>query len=61
MTPEQKRAIKDLLERYHLGDYIYHVRENTDMTEWDGNTWDHPNVLRFAEILKLLEVMAKND
>lgn len=59
ISGEQRSAIEDLLGRFGLDDHIYNVRENTDMTEWDGNSWDHPNVKRYSECITILEGMLK--
>lgn len=58
---EIKEAIRILLEEEYLADYIYNVRSQAvemDL-EYKGNSWDHPRVKRFEEIVKTLETFIR--
>ncbi len=57
MNEEQTQALRELIHDYHLGDWIYSVRENADMSEHEGNSWDHPKVKRFGDIVQTLTAM----
>jgi hypothetical protein len=49
-----QEAIAYLLDEFHLGDYVYQVKER--ITEpFDGSLWDHPKVTKFSEAVKALE------
>lgn len=52
-----KAAIRDLLGKFHLGDYVYNVRERADKKNLKDNesSWDHPDVKRFSEICNILK------
>lgn len=55
MTLEE--AIVYLLDEFHLGDKVYDVRSRAveGGEPFDGNSWDHPAVVRFNEACKALE------
>lgn len=57
MDNELKQALHELLTVYHIGDYVYDVRERACETgeKFEGNSWDHPKVVRFAEIIGILK------
>lgn len=50
-------AIDYLLDEFHLGDYVYDVRSRAVESgePFEGNSWDHPKVLKFAEAVKALQ------
>lgn len=54
-----KAVIKELLEDFNVGDMIYNVRESTDMSDFDGDSWDHPRVKRFSDLVSELEEYVK--
>ena len=44
-------ALTALVGEYHIGDFIYHVREHSavvDDADHEGSSWDHPYVKRLA-------------
>lgn len=54
-TEVVEQGIRELLDDYHLEDFIYNVRDNLDLIEeFEGSTWDHPRVVRFGEIVTTL-------
>jgi hypothetical protein len=55
MTPELRAAIDALLNEFHIGDYVYDVRERAagDSTHM-GNTWEHPKVKQFNACIEVL-------
>ena len=57
MNEELRKAIDDLLNKFHLEDYVYNIREQASGSEdgFEGNSWDHPDVLRFSEIVTTLK------
>lgn len=56
MDDELKQAIKELVTKFALGDMVYTVRERTiEDEEYEGDSWEHPDVLRFSEIVTILE------
>lgn len=52
-------AIVALVDEFSLGDFIYNVRENLDLRDFKGNSWDHPRVMRFSDAVVALTVRAK--
>lgn len=55
MDEETKEALRELLDDYHLEDFIYDVREGLDLpADFEGSTWEHPKVVRFGEIVTTL-------
>lgn len=59
MNEEQEKALQELIHDYKLGDFVYAVRENTDLSDLpdEKSSWDHPRVKRFGEIVKTLTEM----
>ncbi len=58
MTREE--AIDALVNEFHIGDYVYNVRERvTEDREWfmanpQASSWDHPKVKRFSDAVTAL-------
>jgi len=54
MTVEE--AIRALLDEYQIGDYVYDVRSTAleEDPEYTGESWEHPTVKRFADVLDTL-------
>lgn len=61
MSP--KEAARALIEEFHIGDYIYRVRERAIEEDpgFSGNSWHHPKVTRFNEICKTLRAFAEEE
>jgi len=59
MTP--KEAMKILLKDFHIQDYVYDVRDYHmgENDGYEGNSWDHPKVKEFLELIKILRAWAK--
>jgi len=57
MTPDEvedlMRAIRDLIEKHHIEDYVYDIRDR-EMEGWDG-----PRVTSFAEDTRILKAAIK--
>lgn len=67
-----REAMKIVVEDEALGDSVYDVRESAsgggsaeDKAWWDanpnGNSWDHPRVVRFSEAVTVLENWLKEN
>ncbi len=52
-----EEAIAYLLDEFHLGDQVYTVRSRAceKGDGFHGNSWDHPDVLKFQAALTALE------
>lgn len=51
-------AIAYLLDEFHLGDQVYTVRDRAMERErgaYQGNSWEHPAVLKFIAAVDALE------
>ena len=62
MDKELKQALDDLINKYHIGDYIYDVRSRVgdDDNNWfiknpNASSWDHPDVLKFTECISIIK------
>lgn len=67
LDPELKGALRDLIRKYHLGDYVYDIRERVreDEDEWFKNnpgssSWDHPDIERFSDCVEIIEEVIKD-
>jgi hypothetical protein len=54
------QAIDDLVNKFHLGDFVYEIRERVSGSEWfkdhpTANAWDHPDVVRFGKCIEILK------
>jgi hypothetical protein len=59
---ETIREAAKTLERLHVGDYTYKVRESERVlkeTPNDESTWDHPDVVAWSNASVLLAAIAK--
>lgn len=56
-----KEAMKILLKDFHIADYVCDVRDYYRGEEdgYEGDSWDHPKVKEFSEIIKTLEAWTK--
>lgn len=55
---EQRNLLKVLnilLDRFSIEDRIYDVRDRADLTNFSGNSWDHPDVTAFSEAIEYLK------
>jgi len=50
-----KEAIKILVEDESIGDFIYNIRERALDSEFEGNSWDHPRVIRYSNAVERLK------
>lgn len=50
-------AIKALIEEFSIEDMVYHVRERAAESgdNYVGNSWMHPKVVRFSEVVTTLK------
>ncbi len=49
-------AINLLVNKEHIGDFIYTIRERTyEDRAFKGNSWDHPRVKAYSDAVKVLE------
>lgn len=54
--------LRALLEEYQVADSIYSIREiAAGDTEFDGDSWDHPRVKRFSEIVAKAKVLLEEN
>ena len=47
-------AIAVLINEEHIGDFIYNIRERTDLSEFTGNSWNHPRVKQYSDAVQRL-------
>jgi hypothetical protein len=61
MNEELRKAIDDLLNKFHLGDFVYDIRSRASESgeRYEGRSWDHPDVKRFSEVVTILEKAIK--
>lgn len=53
------RAIVYLIEKFHLEDKVYDVRERIEHVPEGMSSWDHPDVAEFSRHVKVLKDHAK--
>ena len=58
---ELASAVRDLDKIHDLGDAIYTVRERVvdDDPDFNGNSWDHPTVTRYSELVGRIRLLTK--
>lgn len=52
---ELQPVLKYLLDEIHVADWVYQIRERADLTGYEGSSWEHPDVVRFGNMMKALE------
>jgi len=59
-VPDYQGAMRDLIEKFALGDFAYQIRESADCSELtEGqSSWEHPDVVRFGECIEILKELA---
>lgn len=65
MDEKLKQAIDDLVNKFHIGDMVYDIRERVvgDGSDFwkdpNANSWNHPDVIRYSECVEILKKVIK--